>query len=603
AVNGYRTGISSMTLSANSGSIFSFLRLRRLRQSLRSSDRPGQQRFSWPRLSTQWVASLGTFLGTLVAAPGMMAGGAIAAPPDAANHWSRHCLTALMERQWLPLDASGKFRPDEPITPAELTALLTRAVPEGRPIAQTDKDNEPIQRDRAIAITLQRLGWQDSSGDPRAGNLLRQTFEDGDRVDFPIRSVVAAAVRAGAVVNYPNPRRLEPDRPATRAEAAALVCQALSDRLETPATDSFTPFVARPPETRGAWLTNIDSEVLFDRAKLRQALENLKAANFNTVYITVWNNGYTLHPSAVAERASGNRIDPHPGLQGRDVLAEAIAEGKRLGLAIVPWLEFGLMAPANSDLARRNPGWIAERRDGSSRFQYGRDTRVWLNPSHPGVQQLMTDLVDELVSRYPIDGIQFDDHFAYPVDLGHDPTTQALYALARSGQTPPETSNDPDWMRWRSNQLTQLMGQIHRTVKAKRPGAIVSLSPNPQPFAYATSLQSWSDWVGRGWVDELIVQIYRDDINGFEAELLDRDLQIASYKIPVSVGILTGLKVKPMPIDRVAEQVQLVRQKQLAGVSFFFYESLWNLTPENQQRRQQTIRRLFFNPAFRSIAR
>jgi uncharacterized lipoprotein YddW (UPF0748 family) len=128
----------------------------------------------------------------------------------------------------------------------------------------------------------------------------------------------------------------------------------------------------------------------------------------------------------------------------------------------------------------------------------------------------------------------------------------------------------------------------------------MSLSPNPQPFAYSTSLQSWSDWVGRGWIDELIVQIYREDPALFEAELLDRDLQIASYKIPVSVGILTGLKVKPMPIDRVATQVQLVRQKQLAGVSFFFYESLWNLTSENRERRQQTIRRLFFNPAFRS---
>lgn len=596
AVNGYRTGISSMTLTPNSGSVFGFLR-------------PGQ----WPRSGDQarrwlpgrtqpigrWIASLGT----LVVVPGMMAGEAIAAPADAANHWSRNCLTALMERQWLPLDASGKFRPNDPVTAAELTTLLTRAMPSGQPIARTDKDNNPIQRDQAIAMTIRRLGWQNTTSDPRAGNLLRQTFEDGDRVDLPMRSAIAAAVRAGAVVNYPNPRRLEPDRPATRAEAAALVCQALNDRLETPATDSFTPFVARPPETRGAWLTNIDSDILFDRAKLRQALENLKAAHFNTVYVTVWNNGYTLYPSAVAERASGHRMDPHPGLQGRDILAEAIAEGKRLGLAVVPWLEFGLMAPMDSDLVRRNPGWIAQRRDGSSRFQYGRDTRVWLNPSHPGVQQLMTDLVDELVSRYPIDGIQFDDHFAYPVDLGHDPTTKALYALERSGQSPPDASNDPDWMRWRSNQLTQLMGQIHRTVKAKRPGAIVSLSPNPQPFAYATSLQSWSDWVGRGWVDELIVQIYRDDLSGFEAELLDRDLQIASYKIPVSVGILTGLKVKPMPIDRVAEQVQLVRQKQLAGVSFFFYESLWNLTPENQQRRQQTIRRLFFNPAFRSIAR
>jgi len=540
-------------------------------------------------------------LAPMLLATGAMTGAAIAAPSDVTGHWSQRCLAALAERQWLPLDGAGRFQPDAPITRNDLTAMLDRAVPNGPSIARTDKDNDPLRRDQAIATIMERLGWNSTASDPRAGNLLRQTFEDGDRIEFPVRSAVAAAVRTGALVNYPNPRRLEPGRTATRAEAAALVCQALNDRLETPATDSFTPFVVRPPETRGAWLTNIDSDVLFDRAQLRQALEKLKAANFNTVYITVWNGGYTLYPSAVAERASGNRMDPHPGLQGRDVLAEAIAEGRRLGLAVVPWLEFGLMAPADSDLARRNPAWIAQRRNGSNRFQYGRDTRVWLNPSHPGVQQFMTDLVDELVSRYPVDGIQFDDHFAYPVELGHDPTTQAQYALEQPGKTPPELDTDPDWMRWRSNRLTQLMGQIHQTVKAKRSSAIVSLSPNPQPFAYSTSLQSWSDWVGRGWVDELIVQIYRDDPAGFEAELLDRDLQIASYKIPVSVGILTGLKVKPMAIAQVANQVQLVRQKQLAGVSFFFYESLWNLTPESPERRQQTIRRLFFTPAFRSL--
>lgn len=545
--------------------------------------------------------TLAAGLAPILLASGAMTGSAIAAPSDATGHWSQRCLAALAERQWLSLDGAGRFQPDQPMTRQDLSALLDRAIPNGPPIARTDKDNEPLRRDQTVATIMERLGWNSTASDPRAGNLLRQTFEDGERVDFPVRSAVAAAIRSGSLVNYPNPRRFEPGRPATRAEAAALVCQALNDRLETPATDSFSPFVVRPPETRGAWLTNIDSDVLFDRSQLRRALEQLKAANFNTVYVTVWNGGYTLYPSAVAERASGNRMDPHPGLQGRDVLAEAIAEGRRLGLTIVPWLEFGLMAPADSDLVRRNPAWVAQRRNGSSRFQYGRDTRVWLNPSHPGVQQFMTELVDELVSRYPVDGIQFDDHFAYPVELGHDPTTQAQYALEQQGKTPPELDTDPDWMRWRSSRLTQLMGQIYQTVKAKRSTAIVSLSPNPQPFAYNTSLQSWSDWVGRGWIDELIVQIYRDDPAGFAAELLDRDLQIASYKIPVSVGILTGLKVKPMSIAQVATQVQLVRQKQLAGVSFFFYESLWNLAPESPDRRQQMIQRLFFTPAFRSI--
>ena len=46
-------------------------------------------------------------------------------------------------------------------------------------------------------------------------------------------------------------------------------------------------------ELRGVWLTNIDSNVLFERDRLSAALERLHQLNFNTVYPTVWNWGYT----------------------------------------------------------------------------------------------------------------------------------------------------------------------------------------------------------------------------------------------------------------------------------------------------------------------
>ncbi|HEY9812725.1 MAG TPA: family 10 glycosylhydrolase, partial [Candidatus Sericytochromatia bacterium] len=73
------------------------------------------------------------------------------------------------------------------------------------------------------------------------------------------------------------------------------------------------------PELRGVWLTNVDSDVLFSRNKLTAAVQNLQQLNFNTVYPTVWNEGYTLYPSTVAERTFGRSLHPEPGLQGRDM--------------------------------------------------------------------------------------------------------------------------------------------------------------------------------------------------------------------------------------------------------------------------------------------
>ncbi|WP_223278643.1 family 10 glycosylhydrolase [Nostoc sp. 'Peltigera membranacea cyanobiont' 232] len=46
-------------------------------------------------------------------------------------------------------------------------------------------------------------------------------------------------------------------------------------------------------EVRGVWLTNVDSQVLFSSQNLKNALSRLNKLNFNTIYPTVWNGGYT----------------------------------------------------------------------------------------------------------------------------------------------------------------------------------------------------------------------------------------------------------------------------------------------------------------------
>ncbi|MDY7023031.1 MAG: family 10 glycosylhydrolase, partial [Cyanobacteriota bacterium] len=136
-------------------------------------------------------------------------------------------------------------------------------------------------------------------------------------------------------------------------------------------------------EIRGVWMTNIDSEVLFSRRGVREALNRLKKLNFNTIYPTVWQGGYTLYPSSVAQEYFGQSLDPTPGLQGRDVLKELVRRGHQKRLTVIPWFEFGFMAPADSDLAKQHPDWLTRRLDGTFIKKQGNDDRVWLNPFHP----------------------------------------------------------------------------------------------------------------------------------------------------------------------------------------------------------------------------
>lgn len=375
-----------------------------------------------------------------------------------------------------------------------------------------------------------------------------------------------------------------------------LICGFLLTSLVLPACSSIPPV-----EIRGVWLTNIDSDVLFHPQRLAGAIDTLAKLNFNTIYPTVWNWGYTLYPSPVNQGVTGHSLDPEPSLQGRDILQEVVQQGEAKGMTVIPWFEFGFMAPADSQLAKRHPDWLVQRRDGSQIWLEGKThQRVWLNPLHPEVQQFISDLVLEIISRPGVKGIQLDDHFGYPAEFGYDSLTLKLYRQEHGGQLPPANYKQREWIQWRADKITAYMQQLRRAIKAKNPQAIVSLSPNPQKFSLEAFLLDWFRWQQLGLIDELIVQLYRDNQKTFLRELSQPELQATKKKIPVGIGILTGVKGKPVPIKRVKQQVWTTRDRKFAGVSFFFYESLWQISPEKPQVRQQAFKSLFPKPLKRT---
>uniref|UniRef100_UPI003EBDD2A5 glycoside hydrolase family 10 protein n=1 Tax=Okeanomitos corallinicola TaxID=3231550 RepID=UPI003EBDD2A5 len=349
-------------------------------------------------------------------------------------------------------------------------------------------------------------------------------------------------------------------------------------------------------ELRGVWLTNIDSDVLFDRDRLQKSLKQLHDFNFNTVYPTVWNWGYTLYPSQVAGKAIGKSLDPTPGLQGRDMLKEIVTQGHQQGLKVIPWFEFGFMAPADSLLAKNHPQWLTNRSDGTQIVKEGIHERVWLSPFRPDVQKFIQNLIVEIVKNYDIDGIQFDDHFGLPSELGYDPYTVALYKLEHRGQAPSENPKDPEWVKWRADKITKFMKQVFLAIKADKKDCLVSVAPNPQRFSYEYYLADWQKWERMGLVEDLVLQIYRNDLNVFIQELEYPEVIAARKHIPVSIGILSGLKNRSVPIQQIKTQVQTVRDRQFAGVSFFFYETLWNISEEKAPQRQAGWQQLFPKP-------
>ncbi|SBO43472.1 conserved protein of unknown function [Cyanobium sp. NIES-981] len=348
------------------------------------------------------------------------------------------------------------------------------------------------------------------------------------------------------------------------------------------------------PELRGVWLTANDMPVLRDRERMRAAVADLAALRFNTLYPVVWNGGIAYYPSQVVEDRQLQHFT-YRGLQGQDVLGELIAEGRRQGLLVIPWFEFGFMAPKDSALARRHPDWLTRQRDGGLTSISAAGEVAWLNPFRPEVQQLITDLVLEVVGRYGADGIQFDDHMSLPREFGYDPFTVALYRR-ETGKAPPANPADGAWVKWRADKITAFMDRLSKKVRAANPDAVISVSPNYYNFAYKLQLQDWLAWVRKGIADELLVQIYRPDLPSYLPHLVRPEVKEARAKIPTAIAIMSGQRNRPTAIDLLEEKVRANRAQGL-GVAFFYFESLWNLGPESPDQRQAALGRWFAAPA------
>ncbi|WP_026103395.1 glycoside hydrolase family 10 protein [Pseudanabaena sp. PCC 6802] len=395
-----------------------------------------------------------------------------------------------------------------------------------------------------------------------------------------------------------------------------VVCFILSLTL-TLLLDSFIPIIApiiapgehlngdwaiaqtSRPEIRGVWMTNNDLDVMRNRAKLQEAIGHLKRLNFNTIYPVVWNSGYALYPSDVAQQAG---IQPfvYKGDDGQDILADAIDQAHRQGLLAIPWFEFGFMAPPTSELALKYAHWLTQRQD-SSQSSVETDGEVaWLNPLRPEVQQFITDLVLEVVTKYDADGIQFDDHMSLPNEFGYDRYTIDLYRK-ETKKEPPSDFQNPAWVSWRANKITAFMAKLNKAVKEKKPKAIFSVAPNYYDFAYKFHLQDWLTWIRKDIVDELIVQVYRSDLQSFVDRISSPEIQESQKKIPTGIGILTGLRNNPASLAQIQSQVQAAQSRNL-GVSFFYYNSLWDYGPEPVAQRQSGFQTLFPTAALRTTS-
>jgi hypothetical protein len=180
--------------------------------------------------------------------------------------WEAPFVTAMGSKKLLSSFENGEFKPDEPVTRSQFAAMLSQAMdlPADAAGAKTFKDlpatywanpaigsalkagfmrgysatefrpDQPIPRHQILIALTSGLKLKPPADVPA---VVGRYKDSKDMVKYAI-APVAAATEASLVVNPTALDQLEPNRPATRGEAAAMIHQALVKQGKFKAIDS-----------------------------------------------------------------------------------------------------------------------------------------------------------------------------------------------------------------------------------------------------------------------------------------------------------------------------------------------------------------------------
>jgi uncharacterized lipoprotein YddW (UPF0748 family) len=274
-------------------------------------------------------------------------------------------------------------------------------------------------------------------------------------------------------------------------------------------------------EFRAAWIATVaninwpSKPGLSTAEQQREAivlLDFLKAHNFNAVIFQVRPQADALYQSA---------LEPWSyfltGVQGKapepfyDPLQFWTEAAHDRGLELHVWLNpyrahHTVGGPVTeSSIVKKKPELVVPLKDGY----------WWFDPSLKGTRDHGTAVVMDLVKRYDIDGVHFDDYF-YPYaeyNKGADFPDSASYAAYTAGGG---TLARADWRRESVNIFIE---QLYKAIKKEKPYVKFGLSPfGIWKPGYPASIEGFSQydklyadarlWLNKGWVDYFTPQLY-----------------------------------------------------------------------------------------------
>lgn len=273
--------------------------------------------------------------------------------------------------------------------------------------------------------------------------------------------------------------------------------------------------VVHQRELRGVWIASV-SNINFpssqslsaaqQQTELRDLLDVLVDSHCNAIFFQVRPESDALYKS---------NIEPWSrfltGMQGKDPgydpLEVLVTEAHTRGIEVHAWMNPYRAKSSKSSTAAANHLSVTQ-----AKYAYVYDTGVWMDPGAVAVQDHVASVITDVVTRYDIDGLHFDDYFyPYPTATPFpDSATFAEYQAA-GGQL--------SLKDWRRDNVNTLVERVSMDIRTAKPWVRFGISPfgiyRPGTPAGISGLDQYDSlfadpvkWKAQGWVDYLAPQLY-----------------------------------------------------------------------------------------------
>lgn len=265
-------------------------------------------------------------------------------------------------------------------------------------------------------------------------------------------------------------------------------------------------------QIRGAWL-GAWWNGYFTASQVDATIAAAKKCGVTDLFIQVRKNADSLYNSKLEPKVAQVAADFDP-------LACTIEKAHAQGIKVHAWVNAFRVGSAKPSadpkhVVNQHPEWVNKTVDGGTLSS----SSIYLDPGVPEAREYTAKIILDIATRYDVDGIQWD-YIRFPDSkFGYSDAALKCYYAETGASSKPDVK-DPKWVQWKRDQVTKLVRDVYKRVKAIKPKMVISASTItwgscpadfPSTEAYWRVGQDWKAWMAEGIIDVNLPMVYKTE--------------------------------------------------------------------------------------------